>query len=42
MRAPRPSVTMRQGLAGVAAVIGIYVITALEHAAPAVPATVLI
>ena len=42
MRAPRPSVTMRQGLAGVAAVIGIYVITALEHAAPAVPVTVLI
>jgi hypothetical protein len=29
-------------LAGVAAVIGIYVITALEHTAPAVPVTVLI
>jgi uncharacterized membrane protein len=42
MRAPRPSATMRQGLAGVAAVIGIYVITALEHAAPAVPVMVLI
>jgi hypothetical protein len=42
MRAPRTSVTLRQGLAGVAAVIGIYVITALEHHAPAVPATVLI
>src|SRR6202022_202697 len=34
--------TARQGLAGVAAVIGIYVITALEHTAPAVPVTVLI
>ncbi len=42
MRAPRTSVTLRQGLAGVAAVIGIYVITALEHTAPAVPVTVLI
>ena len=42
MRAPRTSVTVRQGLAGVAAVIGIYVITALEHTAPAVPVTVLI
>src|SRR5882757_3116571 len=42
LRAPRESVTMRQGLAGVAAVIGIYVITALEHTAPAVPVTVLI
>src|SRR5262249_29160703 len=42
MPAPRTSVTMRQGLAGVAAVIGIYVITALEHTAPAVPVTVLI
>ena len=42
MRAPRTSVTARQGLAGVAAVIGIYVITALEHRAPVVPITVLI
>jgi hypothetical protein len=42
LRAPRESVTARQGLAGVAAVIGIYVITALEHSAPAVPVTVLI
>jgi hypothetical protein len=42
MRAPRTTVTVRQGLAGVAAVIGIYVITALEHAASAVPVTVLI
>ena len=39
---PRPSVTMRQSLAGVAPVIGIYVVTALEHAAPAVAVTVLI
>jgi hypothetical protein len=39
---PRTSVTPRQGLAGVAAVIGIYVITALEHTAPAVPVMVLI
>jgi hypothetical protein len=42
LRAPRASVNARQGLAGVAAVIGIYVITALEHTAPAVPVTVLI
>ena len=42
MRAPRTSVSVRQGLAGVAAVIGIYVITALEHTGPAVPVTVLI
>jgi hypothetical protein len=40
--AARTSVSARQGLAGIAAVIGIYVITALEHTAPAVPATVLI
>ena len=40
--APRTSVTARQGLAGIATVIGIYVVTALVHAAPAVPATVLI
>lgn len=38
----RPSVTARQGIAGVAAVIGIYVTTALVHTAPTVPATVLI
>jgi uncharacterized membrane protein len=42
MRAPRTSVTVRHGIGGVAAVIGIYVITALAHAAPAVPVTVLI
>jgi uncharacterized membrane protein len=35
-------VTTRHGLAGAAAVIGIYVVTALEHSAPAVPVTVLI
>ena len=40
--APRTAVTPRQGLAGVAAVIGIYVTTALVHSAPAVPGTVLI
>jgi hypothetical protein len=38
----RTSVTVRQGIAGVAAVIGIYVTTALVHTAPAVPANVLI
>jgi hypothetical protein len=37
MRAPRTSVTPRHGVAGVAAVIGIYVVTALEHTAPTVP-----
>jgi hypothetical protein len=40
--APRASVTTRQGIAGVAAVLGLYVTTALVHTAPAVPATVLI
>jgi hypothetical protein len=40
--APRTSVTVRQGLAGIVAVIGIYVTTALVHSAPAVPGTVLI
>ena len=42
MPALRTSVTARQGLAGVAAVVGIYVTTALVHTAPAVPANVLI
>ncbi|WP_101948438.1 DUF2878 family protein [Mycobacterium sp. 3519A] len=42
MRAPRTTVTVRQGLGGVAAVVGIYITTALEHTAPAVPVTVLI
>ena len=40
--APRTSVTARQGISGVAAVIGIYVTTALVHTAPAVPVNVLI
>ncbi len=40
--APRSTVTARQGLAGVAAVIGTYVVTALVHTAPVVPATTLI
>jgi hypothetical protein len=39
---PRTTVTARQGLAGVAAVIGTYVTTALVHSAPAVPGTTLI
>lgn len=39
---PRADVTARQGLAGVAAVLGIYVMTALIHTAPVVPATALI
>jgi hypothetical protein len=39
---PRTTVTGRQGLAGVAAVVGMYVTTALVHDAPAVPGTALI
>jgi hypothetical protein len=39
---PRTTVTARQGLAGVAAVIGTYVTTALVHSAPTVPGTTLI
>lgn len=39
---PRTTVTARQGLAGVAAVIGTYVVTALVHTAPVVPATTLV
>jgi hypothetical protein len=42
MPALRVSVTARQGFAGVAAVIGIYVTTALVHTAPPVPVNVLI
>jgi hypothetical protein len=42
MPALRTSVTARQGLAGVAAVIGIYVTTALVHTGPAVPVNALI
>ncbi len=40
--ATRASVTGRQGLAGVVAVVGIYATTALVHTAPAVPANVLV
>jgi hypothetical protein len=40
--APRTTVTARQGIAGVAAVVGTYVVTALVHSAPVVPATALI
>ncbi|MEO3760770.1 hypothetical protein ABGB19_21115 [Mycobacterium sp. B14F4] len=40
--APRRDVTARQALAGVAAVIGMYVTTALVHSAPVVPSTALI
>jgi hypothetical protein len=39
---PRTTVTPRQGLAGIAAVIGTYVTTALVHTAPTVPGTALI
>ena len=42
MPALRSSVTARQGLAGVVAVVGIYVTTALVHTAPPVPANALI
>jgi len=42
MPALRTSVTARQGLGGVAAVVGIYVTTALVHTAPTVPANALI
>jgi hypothetical protein len=38
----RTSVTVRQGIAGVAAAIGIYVTTALVHTAPSVAANALI
>lgn len=39
---PRTTVTARQGLAGIAAVVGTYVTTALVHSAPPVPSTALI
>jgi hypothetical protein len=42
MPALRTSVTARQGAAGVAAVVGIYVTTALVHSAPPVPANALV
>jgi hypothetical protein len=38
---PRVDVTVRQGVAGVAVVVGMYVTTALVHPAPVVPATAL-
>lgn len=40
--APRADVTARQGLAGIAIVVGMYVTTALLHGSPVVPATALI
>ncbi len=42
LSAVRATVTWRQGLAGVAAVEGIYALTALVHGRPAAPATMLI
>ncbi len=42
MPALRTTVTARQGLAGVSAVVGIYVTTALVHAAPTVPVNALV
>ncbi len=39
---PRTTVTVRQGVAGLAAVLGSYVVTAMLHASPAVPLTTLI
>ncbi|MEB3034543.1 hypothetical protein KV113_23665 [Mycolicibacter sp. MYC340] len=38
----RTGVTVRQGIAGVAAVLGSYVVTALLHTGPTVPVTTLI
>ncbi|BBZ22943.1 hypothetical protein H7H52_01465 [Mycolicibacter hiberniae] len=40
--APRGTVTLRQGVAGLAAVLGSYVVTAMLHSAPVVPLTTLI
>jgi hypothetical protein len=42
LSSPRTDVTPRQALAGVAAVIGTYVVTALVHAGPPVPTTALV
>jgi hypothetical protein len=39
---PRTTVRARQGLAGIAAVLGAYVTTALVHSAPPIPSTTLI
>ena len=38
----RTAVTVRQGLGGIAAVVGSYLVTALVHTGPAVPTTALI
>lgn len=38
----RTAMTLRQGLAGIAAVVGSYLVTALVHTGPAVPTTALI
>lgn len=40
--AVRADVTARQGVAGIAAVVGIYCLTALTHTGPTVPVTALI
>ncbi len=40
--APRTTMTVRHGVAGAAAVLGTYVVTALMHTAPTVPVTTLI
>lgn len=39
---PRTTATVRQAIAGVAAVVGMYVTTALLHGAPVIPAATLI
>lgn len=39
---PRTAITLRQGLAGLAAVLGSYVVTAMLHTSPVVPLTTLI
>ena len=39
---PRTTVTVRQGVAGLTAVLGSYVVTAMLHASPVVPLTTLI
>ncbi|MCH9667889.1 MAG: hypothetical protein K0U76_13170 [Actinomycetia bacterium] len=42
LREPRTTVGIRQGIAGVAVVVGMYVTTAIVHGAPVVPAANLI
>lgn len=39
---PRTAITVRQGIAGLAAVLGSYVVTAMLHTSPVVPLTTLI